>query len=109
MSSFESFFVNYGLWASYILIVLGVASIIIFSIYHLVQNPKKSIMSIIGFLVIIALFLITYFLATDYTTKPDMMSSGMVKLIGSGLFSLYVLLALSVIGIIVGEITSFFK
>jgi hypothetical protein len=50
---------DFGLYTTYILIVIGILLIAIFSLLYVAKNPKDSIKGIAGFGVIIVLFIIT--------------------------------------------------
>ncbi len=50
---------DFGLYTTYILIVIGILLIAVFSLLYVAKNPKDSVKGIAGFGVIIVLFIIT--------------------------------------------------
>lgn len=107
MGGFSQWFTEYGLWASYVLIILGLAVILVFTAIQLSYNLRKSSMSVLGLLGIAILFLIAYSGANEVTDAE--LGPQMTKLIGSGLITLYILAGFAILGIILGEIWSFIK
>ncbi len=105
---------NYALWWAYFLFGLAVTITLVFSIVNIFTNPagaKKALISIVGLGVLIA---IAYFLASDQPLDiPGYEGSGnnptTLKLVGTGLITMYLLAALAFLSIIYAEISRIFK
>lgn len=106
-------------WAVILTVIAAIAAII-FPLINMVTNPqgsKKSLLSILGILVVFAL---AYVIASDVipqfpgadkffseeaTSNPHQLS----KYVGTGLYAMYILGGLSIIAIVYHEIAKFFK
>ena len=100
------------IWA-YILTAIAAAFSLIFPIFFFVRNPgtgKKTIFTIlgIGVVVVVAFFLSSNEILNLGYNHPDNVP-GTLKYAGTGLISVYLLIAIAFISIIVFEIWKFFK
>jgi hypothetical protein len=97
-----------GLILGYILLGASLAAIIFFIILQLIENPKKSLRSLIGVAIIAIIFLITWGTADGSLTLGKVTEAGS-KFIGGTLGMATVLAIISFVAIIVGEVYSYFK
>lgn len=64
MSSF-----NFGIYATYVLIVLACLFVLLFTIVYVIRNPKQSIKGIAAFVILLILFGVTYSMGDSYLTE----------------------------------------
>ena len=101
---------SYGMKLAYWLTAICAGSAILFSIYQVVLNFKRSIPALIGFVLFVAILYISYGMASGdiptYIAEQENLevSSFMYQVVGGGIISLYIFLGLTVLTIIVGEI-----
>ena len=97
------------LGVGYALIGLSIALVLIFSIMALVEAPKKSIRSLLGFAAIIIIFFIAFSAASDVNLSKEVVSANYVKFVGGSLTLLYIVGGIALLSIVVSEVYSFFK
>lgn len=113
---------NIGLWGAIILAVLAAVAMVGFGLFHTATNFKRSIKGIIGFGVLIGIFLVSYSMASGEITPfiegavakfkdagNGELSPGNLKFIGGGISTVIVLLLLAVAAFVFSEIRNFFK
>lgn len=113
----------------YILLILAVASAVIFPIIHLIFNPKGGIKTFITIVLLIAFVGIAYSLASDEVLRwPNSTTfyrklysdigneaelwkqvSTMSVRVGTGIITTYILVGLVVLSIVYTEISKFFR
>jgi hypothetical protein len=101
-----------GLYLTYALIFIAVASMIVFPIFHMLREPSAILRSAIGIGVVVVLFVIAYVIAdSEVTIKAAALgiTPTTSKLIGAGLIMFYITLILSIIGLIYSEISKALK
>lgn len=106
--------IDAGIVTSYIVSILCIVLWIGFSIWGIVANFKKSIPMLISLGVFALLFFISYSLASDelmetWKKKPDLFTPSSAKWSDVGIFLMYAMLILTVLTIVVSEITKLFK
>lgn len=100
--------VDAGLWITYILVGIAVIASIGLPLYNaLRQDPKSLTVVGIGLVALVVLFFVGYGFASD-TIKPGWdtefgVSAGTSKFIGGVLILTYLLMILSIFGIIFGS------
>ena len=101
-----------GLYITYALIFIAVASMIVFPIFHMLREPKLLLRSAIGIGIVVVIFVVSYAMA-DSEVNLKAAALGITtttsKLIGAGLIMFYITLILSIIGLIYSEISKAFK
>jgi hypothetical protein len=97
-----------GLILGYVLLGLSVLVLITTSIYQLIDNPRKTLPSLIGFGVIVVLFLILYAVSSGQETYGKVTET-YSKLVGSTLNLGYIFMGGSVVILILAELYSIFK
>ena len=107
---------NAGLWVVIILIILCLFISIAFGVWQLISNPKGSMKSIIGLVVIGILFFILFSMAQPETTgriaevsEEFEVTAGASKFISAGLWTLLALLAVAALSFVVSEVRNVFK
>ncbi len=100
---------------SYILFAIAAAASILFPIVAIVQRPKSAISGIIGVIGLAVLFGIAYAMADDSLIKLSESYSGgdnnpdTLKIVGMGLYTMYFLLALAILGILFTSVAKVFR
>jgi hypothetical protein len=109
-------FFNPTLRITLALVVIGALAWALFGIYHLVSAPKNSLKFIVGFGVVIVLFIIFYTISQPETTgdiyrlvQKNGISETVSKFISAGVKTSLVLLLLAAAFMVVSEIRNFFK
>jgi hypothetical protein len=101
---------GYGLKLAYWLTGICGGAIIIFSLYQVVLNFKRSIPALIGFIIFGAILLLSYGMASSeipaYISEQENLdvTSFMYQVVGGGIISLYIFLGLTVLTIFLGEV-----
>ncbi|MBP7511033.1 MAG: hypothetical protein KA981_03835 [Bacteroidia bacterium] len=94
-------------------IILTIGSIVIWvlaSLIHTLKNIKKSIPAIIGFGVLVLVFVIAYSMATPFTMdKFPSITGNTSKLVSGGLVTTYILGALALISAVYSEVITAIK
>lgn len=104
--------IDIGLYLTVILLVVSLGAGILLEVFNLLKDTKALIFAggvLVGLVII---FFISYAMSSDaVTTKYTALGvdAGSSKLIGAGLIMLYIFLFVSVIGMVLSEITKFFK
>ena len=101
-------FPTLSLWSIYI--AAGVA--ILFAIYHFVTNIKGNMKSLIGIVAFGLIIVISYVMAGGQPTSEALLEkadAGQILMSDTGLFMFYILISLTVLAIIVAEVSRLFK
>ena len=112
----EITFFNTGLYLTVGLLIVAALAWVLFAVYQLISNPKGSLKFIIGGAVILAVFVVFFFMANvevsgkmaELVSKFDI-SENINRLISGGMNTTAVLLGLSVLVMIVSEFINIFK
>ncbi len=111
---FDVIDVNIFIIWSYILFGIAAVSAIAFPLISLILNPKKAVRSLISVGVIGVLALISYLIASDSiphflgAQKFDI-SATTSRLVGTGLWAMYILGIIAVLSILYTEVSKIFK
>ncbi|MEM1137631.1 MAG: hypothetical protein AAGI07_17455 [Bacteroidota bacterium] len=108
----EEFISSYLLPASYVLVALAAAGSIILPLIKSISDPKSLVGTAIGLGILIVIFLIGYSMAGDEVTPKYMefdVGASLSKFIGGVLTMFYILLGVSLIGIVYTEVSRIFK
>ncbi len=111
---FDVIDVNIFIIWSYILFGIAAVSAIAFPLISLILNPKKAVRSLISVGVIGVLALISYLIASDSiphflgAQKFDI-SATTSRLVGTGLWAMYILGIIAVFSILYTEVSKIFK
>lgn len=102
------------LYAGYLLVIVGLVLAIIMPLIQSIDDPKSLLKTVVGVVVIGALFGIAYSMADSevaakYTAEPYNISTTGAKLVGGTLITVYALSALALLGIVITEITKIVK
>ncbi len=102
--------ISIGLYLCYAMLFVGLICAVVFPILQIFSNPKSAKTSLVGIGAFGAVFLISYLLA-DGTVLPSFEKYGITpavsKGVGAGLVATYLLGAIMVVSLIVGEIRKF--
>lgn len=105
--------INFGLYATYVLIGIAVLGILIFSVARIISHPGAAKSALIGIVGLIVLGGISYALSSgdDAATRfADLeISEGTSRMVGAGLVTFYLLVGIAILSIIYVEITRLFK
>ncbi len=93
---------NLMFYIAYILIAIGIAIVLIFTIMNLLSHPdklKKSLISIVGFVVVLALSYVlskgTDINLSEMADKGVTATESTSKIVGAGLITFYILTAIA--------------
>lgn len=106
--------INAGLVMSYIVTIACLVIWMLFGVWNIVSNIKKSIPLLISVAIFGILFAISYSLASDeimetWKKKPDLFTPGNIKWSDVGIYIMYFMLIITVVSIVVSEIVKLFK
>lgn len=92
---------------------LGIGLILIFFVVQLISNPKKTVISILGILVALAIYLIFYMAGTSDTNETLQLrhpvAQGSIVTTTAGLWTAFVAILLAFLAVIGGFFTRFLK
>jgi uncharacterized membrane protein YozB (DUF420 family) len=96
---------------AYVAIFAAIAGVVVFSVIFMLQDIKKAKSALVGVGALVVAFLICYVLAdsTPYSTAEISIESGQMKFINAGIFSVYILVAGSVLAVAYASVSHFFK
>lgn len=108
---------NAGLYGAIILTVVAALGMLIFGLYHMLSNFKTSLKGIIGFAVLIVVFLIAYSTASgtpegivaDAVEKSGTITANNLKFISGGVTTALVLIGVAALAFVLSEISNLFK
>jgi len=104
--------IDIGIYACYLLLFVALVAAVVFPLFHIAQNPKALVKSGIGVAGLAVLFFISYALSgSEVTVKYTTMGVGEAgsKLIGAGLIMFYIILIITIIGMVFSEINKALK
>lgn len=99
----------FDLVEGYVLMIAALAIVLIFAVYTLIDEPKKSIRAMIAFAAIVIVFLIAYSTASTVNPSEIDVTEKYVRFVGGSLTMLYVIGGLSVLSLVGSEIYSLIK
>ncbi len=104
--------VDISLYIAYLLIIVAALSAIIFPLIYVIKHPKEAKDILIGFSVMLAIFLVSYLIASD-NVLPRWTNYGVgpteAKFISAGLISFYILVVIAIVTALYAEISKIFK
>ncbi|MGK7397751.1 MAG: hypothetical protein ACNS62_24465 [Candidatus Cyclobacteriaceae bacterium M3_2C_046] len=110
---FSDFVVEYGLYAGYILMIVAALAAIVLPLINAISNPKSLIKGVVGIVFLGVIFIIGYALAGSEVTQAyitqGVTESSASKLIGGALITMYILVAIAIVGIVFTEIVKLVK
>lgn len=86
--------IDAGLWISYILFILAIAGMVVYSLINMLSDIRKAKGTLIGVGILLGLFLLSFLISgSEVLPKYEQLgiSSSQSKMIGAGLIMLYVL------------------
>jgi hypothetical protein len=106
--------IDIGLWAVFSLLGLAVLGLLVFAIMQIVDNPKRSVISLIGIAGLAIVFFGSYFLAmgsdvSSLVYEKTETAPALGPWIGAGLFTTYFLLASTIVSLVAAEVIRPFK
>lgn len=108
----EQDFVDIAIIISYVLLGLAVLAAIILPLINSLGNPKSLLQGLMGIVFIIILYGIAYAISGNEVTATFSkfgVDAGMSKFVGASLITMYLLVVISIIGILFTEISKIFK
>lgn len=113
---------NFGLTGAIALAAIAAVCMLFFGLFHTATNFKNSLMGIIGLVVLVGIFFVSYSMASGEVTPfikgavekfedsgNGTLSAGNLKFISGGISTVLILLALAVAAFVLSEIRNFFK
>lgn len=105
--------INFGIYATYAMIIICVVAILIFSIGQVIGHPGAAKSVMIGVVGLVVVGGLSYALSTGTDANGMFaklgVSEGSSHMVGTGLYAFYILMALAVLSIIYVEITRLFS
>ncbi len=105
--------IDFGIYATYVLLGICVLAILIFSVARIVTHPGAAKAALIGIAGLVALYGISYIFSTgeDVNTvfKGMEVSEGTSRLVGTGLVTFYLLMGITILTILYVEVIRLFK
>ncbi len=101
-----------GLYVGYAVFIVAASAAIVFPLINALKSPKDILKSLAGVGAIVVVFVVAYALSgSEISVKAASMGIGASssKFIGAGLITFYILLILTVVGVIVSEINKALK
>jgi hypothetical protein len=108
-------FTDILIYLTYIFFAIAALMAVVFPIIALIFSPKSALSAIVGVGIIGVIFLIGYFLSDGTLIDlPDTYEGGdnnptTLKMTDTGLYAMYILLFLSIAGIVVSSVMNIFK
>lgn len=108
---------DFGLKATVVLIIVTAAAMLLFGIYQVATNFKSSLKGIIGLVVLIIVFFVTYSAASGEATgavaeaadKAGGLSAGNLKFISGSITTALILVGVAAASFVLSEIRNVFK
>lgn len=104
--------IDIGIYACYLLLFVALIAAVLFPLLQIAQDPKSLVKSGVGVAGLVVLFIISYALSgSEVTAKYTTMGvdSGASKLIGAGLIMFYIILVVTIVGMVFSEINKALK
>lgn len=105
-------FVDIGLYVAYGLFIIGVIAAIVLPLIYALGDPKQLIKGGIGIIGVLVIFFICYTVSSNEVTAVYTrfgVGSGLSKIIGAGLLTMYAFFILAFLSIVFTEIAKNFK
>jgi hypothetical protein len=96
-------FVDIGLFASYLLVVLCALAAILIPLIQSLDDPKSLVKSGLGVLILVVVFIASYVFSEG--TAQGEVTASTARLVGAGLVTTYVFFFAAVVGIIYTEVS----
>ena len=107
MDSFDIF-----LYLGYTLVIIAAVAAIVLPLINTLDNPKALLNSGLGVVIIVAIYFISYaFSGAEVTPEYSKFNVGpeLSKTVGGALIMAYILLGISILGIMITELNNIFK
>lgn len=104
--------IDIGIYACYLLLFVALIAAVLFPLLQIAQDPKSLVKSGVGVAGLVVLFIISYALSgSEVTAKYTTMgvNEGASKLIGAGLIMFYIILIVTIVGMVFSEINKALK
>jgi hypothetical protein len=105
----SDFLVNYGIIASYLLLLIATVGAIGFPILEVVKNPKGAKGALIGTGIIVVIFVISYALGNEENLSKIEISGATARFVDTGLYAFYILALVAVGATVYAEVSKIFK
>jgi hypothetical protein len=109
----QSYLIDFGLNAGYILLAIAAVLSLLFPIIHLVRNPKQAGTSLMGLGIVAVIFLIAYGVSSGEILlqhKDDItVTSSLSRWVGAGIITMYIFVGLAFLSFIASEIKTLFN
>lgn len=104
--------IDLGLYIVYALFIGSIGGAIVFGGVNALKSPASSVKSLYGIGALVVVFVISYVLSGDFVSADQQakgIDGGTSKLIGAGLISFYIILVVSIFGMVYSEISKALK
>ncbi|MCX7953937.1 MAG: hypothetical protein N3A01_01965 [Bacteroidales bacterium] len=101
--------IDFILYLTYFLIAAAIFLALFFAVKSIIQNFKASRISLIGILVLIIVFVVSYIISSSETYEKFQIGASLSKAIGGALYTLYFIFILTIVAALYSELNKFFK
>lgn len=104
--------IDFGLYVMYILTVVAVLCATAFPLIYMIKNFQEAKKTLLGVAVLVGIFLLSFAIASGEVLpawEKFNISTTESKLIGGGLISLYIMIAISIVMLVYSEVTDLIK
>jgi hypothetical protein len=116
-ANYETGIFDFGMYASMVLVVIGLLATVLFGVANIISDPKSAIKGIAGVVALIVVLVVTYSAADGEATgaiarsieNAGGLSANALKLISGGIATSIILSLIAAGAIIIAELLNFFK
>jgi hypothetical protein len=101
--------INIGIFVTYALVAVAVVTTVFFGIFHMIKNFGKAKTALVGVVILVAIFLITYAISTNEVYPNFNVGPTASQMIGGGITTTFVLVGLAVLAAVYSEVSKLFK
>ncbi len=101
--------IDFGIWLTFFLIIIGAASAVFFSIINMYLNPKGAKATIFSLIGVGLVVLISFLLADNDVLGNIEVADQTAKKVGAGLITLYIFMFGAIATIVIAEISKLIK
>lgn len=101
--------INIGIFVTYALVAVAVIAVVFFGIFQMVQNFGKAKTALIGVVVLAAIFFVAYALSTNEVYPNFNVGPTASQMIGGGITTTFILVALAFLAAVYSEVSKLFK
>jgi len=107
----SDFIVEYGIFATYIFLGVGILLALIFPAIQMVREFKKALKTLIGVGALILVFMLCYWMSTGeaVTISGISVSAGVMQIVEACLYLAYLMMAVAILAIVLTSFARYLK